>query len=242
MRNLNSDKAAKLLRPSLRYRFVFGGESRALAAWTAGIALLVLFEGFYIPFVLCFPLVLEPWTISLEYAVCTVYVIDILLHFNRAYTAKGYLLTERRLIAKHYLQTWFTLDVLATFPFDAVLTCFQFDDLAPYFKVTRLLRFAKMRSLWLSLEEHLTNSSVLAALTCMKLSVFVLLTAHLSACFWVFASADSLHPDAWIVYALQSDSCSLTNLYIDQVCDIEVSIFMDFRIEAMYTKWQIRSL
>jgi potassium voltage-gated channel Eag-related subfamily H protein 6 len=56
-------------------------------------------------------------------AIDSAFAIDILLNFRTAYIdATATLVRDGARIAAHYSRTWFPIDVVATFPFDAVVS------------------------------------------------------------------------------------------------------------------------
>ena len=53
-----------------------------------------------------------------EYLTTSIFFLDILYNFNRAYNnSKGKLIVSRSKIACNYLKTWFVIDLIASFPF-----------------------------------------------------------------------------------------------------------------------------
>jgi len=62
--------------------------------------------------------------VNFNYAIDVLFLVDILINFNTAYTSDAFdIVDDRKQIAKEYLQGWFTIDVLAIIPFD-LLTAF----------------------------------------------------------------------------------------------------------------------
>ena len=50
------------------------------------------------------------------------FLIDVVLNFLTAYTARGVYVTDLHLIAYHYMTTWFLLDICGSVPFDKIFT------------------------------------------------------------------------------------------------------------------------
>jgi len=50
------------------------------------------------------------------------YFIDILVSFNTGYMDKNELVLDRKLIAQNYFRFWFWIDLLATIPYELILS------------------------------------------------------------------------------------------------------------------------
>ena len=75
---------------------------------------------------------------------------DIVLNFNTGFVHDGHLVMNRRAIAKHYLEFWFWIDIIATIPFEVFGTLFESKSgrkaikLVKWFKIPRLLRLGRI--------------------------------------------------------------------------------------------------
>mmetsp|Transcript_56708 Transcript_56708/g.130383 ORF Transcript_56708/g.130383 Transcript_56708/m.130383 type:complete len:571 (+) Transcript_56708:1460-3172(+) len=87
-----------------------------------------------------------------EYGCLTFFSLDLLLNFNTAYEewegSDTVVITSRRRIAARYLKGWFWLDLVATIPFDLVLSVngmelFRVAKAGKLLRVLRLLRITK---------------------------------------------------------------------------------------------------
>jgi len=63
------------------------------------------------------------FSITLDYVVDLLFLLDILVVFNTAYYDEDVdLVDDRKQIAKNYLKGWFTVDLLAIIPFDKIIS------------------------------------------------------------------------------------------------------------------------
>jgi len=63
------------------------------------------------------------FSITLDYVVDLLFLLDILVVFNTAYYDEDVdLVDDRKQIAKNYLKGWFTIDLLAIIPFDKIIS------------------------------------------------------------------------------------------------------------------------
>jgi hypothetical protein len=79
------------------------------------------------------------------------FLIDVVLNFLTAYTARGVYVTNLSMIAYHYLTTWFLLDICGSVPFDKIFTWIssaepgeQSDGTNDVLKALRMIRILKL--------------------------------------------------------------------------------------------------
>jgi len=161
-----------------------------------------------------------------------VFAIEVLTRFNRAYretTSKGggRWVRNRPLIIKHYLKTWFIIDVIAACPLDmpfvlGILDMSQPGALVRFVALLRVVRCMKVLHVLptvidiLTTKLSLTNSSA----ELFKFAIMLVLLVHYLACFWCFVglnwepSEDSsaVHEQPWI-QAYGMEDYSMHRLY-----------------------------
>lgn len=71
-----------------------------------------------VPFRIGFDAVAEGGWLAVDIVTDVAFTFDIILNFRMAYTNGHVLVTSPTLMASHYLQGWFTVDLLSTVPFD----------------------------------------------------------------------------------------------------------------------------
>jgi CRP-like cAMP-binding protein len=142
-----------------------------------------------------------------------VFIIDIVVNCRTAYlTAHGLLEKRPRQIARHYLLSWFVVDVSASIPVDLILLAnqaFMEDDgseernsyrmtkLIKALRLMRLLRLVRLvklaRVIKIAQEQLQINPFVLQLVKlCFKMSFLI----HLSACAWHWSASFDLPEDS----------------------------------------------
>ena len=99
-------------------RFIFYPKDVITNIWNTVISVVLLYVTFIMTFELAF--IDDPTTFFLisEYVTTFIFGVDILFNFNRAYkNKKDKIITDRCMIAKKYLKSWFLLDLVSFFPF-----------------------------------------------------------------------------------------------------------------------------
>ncbi|CAL8463290.1 g2824 [Coccomyxa elongata] len=83
------------------------------------------------------------WMLATELFIDLFFLSDIVLNFNTGYIADQVLVMERHLVGRHYLRTWFALDLIASVPMDLLLRGRRFDILClpRLLKVIRIMHY-----------------------------------------------------------------------------------------------------
>lgn len=132
-----------------------------------------------------------------NYVIDFFFLLDIIVSFNSAYYEREVdLIEDRKLIACHYLKTWFFIDVLSILPFDKIFTGSDYNKLAriarvgrfyKLVKLTKLVRIFKIMKEQDKLLNFITDHlKVNAGIT--RLIFFILifiLLCHISTCLWI---------------------------------------------------------
>lgn len=124
---------------------------------------------------------------------------DIILNFNTGIFEDGLLKMNRNAIMRDYLEFWFWVDCISTFPYDIILDessnfvqsarLLRLLKFLRFIKILKLLRLAKLKKIMDKINEILELNSVLAAImTFVKLFLFVLFFAHILGCVFHFTA------------------------------------------------------
>ncbi|KAG2440770.1 hypothetical protein HXX76_003626 [Chlamydomonas incerta] len=200
--------------------------------WDLFILALLVWVLFASPVIICFGLTGDiwhgDWLGIIELTVDLAFLFDIYLNFRTAYyDSKGHLVTERWRIARHYLRTWFVLDVICVIPYDLItagtmgflsmlklLRVMRVGKVIRMIKMYRLLRVIRLPRIIERMEMFIDRG----VLQVLAFILSVCLMAHLSACvFYYMAYLDGLGPNTWVAaYGVQDADLAtkyLTSLY-----------------------------
>jgi len=88
--------------------------------WDLAILLCVVYQAFVVPFRICFNL--ESSTDVFDTILDIMFIVDIVINFNTGFTRKGMVIMNRTKVTVDYLKTWFIFDVIASFPYNYLVT------------------------------------------------------------------------------------------------------------------------
>lgn len=161
-------------------------ESRFKVIWELYILLMTVAVTIIAPLIIVFELELTPLLIAFDVVVTISFAIDIYVQFSTGYTVRQELVTDRRAIARRYIQGWFLLDLIATIPVFWIFSASRFAGLNRVFRFFRLARLFKLFGSSKILNRANKLSFINPAFMRLFLLVFwILIAAHLIACGWV---------------------------------------------------------
>jgi len=109
---------------------VFFPDATLKGVWDLLCLIFIIYQSIVIPFRLCFEVDAEGSVQVFETIIDIAFMLDIstssslfiylVISFNTGFYKKGYLVMKRKEIIKNYLQTWFVMDLLASFPYSMV--------------------------------------------------------------------------------------------------------------------------
>jgi len=160
----------------------------------------------------------DNWGITIETIIDFVFLVDLVLNFRFAYVNKMFeVVDDQNKIARHYLKTWFAVDLLAIMPFELIARGFgaaggvSFSSLGKVpkmFKLVRLFRILKIikeREKFIQIIKDLVRIEIGYE----RLIFFILLfvtVLHINACLWVFIGKTAEdYENSWIKKAEQED-------------------------------------
>ncbi|KAL1515671.1 hypothetical protein AB1Y20_002288 [Prymnesium parvum] len=155
--------------------------------WDSIMLVFVFYNCIFVPVELCFTEAANTkpfWHKVLDNIIDFLFLVDIGLNFRTAYmNADNEMVLEHKLIHRHYMRTWFPLDLFASFPFEIILQMAGTDDSSGasaalgVLKLPRLFRLARI----LKKLDKLKSASYVRAI---HLLTSFLLLAHWLACVW----------------------------------------------------------
>ncbi len=180
-------------------------QSKLRFIWDFFILVLIFGSCIQIPYQLSFQHVTTGLGSVIIYVIDCFFVLDILLNFITSYRYRGTEITDRKKTGLHYLKTFFVVDLLATFPLDALFLSLpevQISgiSLVMFLRLLRLLRLVRLFVIFKRFEEMgRINAGYLRIL---KFIVVVAMLIHWVSCAWFIASFIAQFPsDCWVVRA-----------------------------------------
>ena len=155
-------------------------------SWDIFIIILVVFSAIYIPYTLALPDGIQVPGI-LQAIFDFAFLIDFGLCFRTGYVRPdNEIEMDNTKIVQHYLGSWFTIDILASFPLDYILILFNtsgqdktIKSLLRLLKLPRLLRLGRLL-------KFLARFKYAGAVKIVKFVFMLVLIAHWSGCFFFF--------------------------------------------------------
>ena len=174
--------------------------------------LAVIYEVLTIPYLLAFEESENDLLVGLDLACFCMFGLDIVVNFNVGFYTKGQLCEDRKAIALRYMQGWFPLDLIATFPYNWLFqspldgssshaystpALFRLAKVSRLLRSFRLLRLAKLGKYFLALRQHLSSEGALL-MAFFSLLTLTGLLAHWAACGFYLISQVSDSPNTWV--------------------------------------------
>lgn len=167
--------------------------------WDIIICTLVLYNSFSIPYELAFSMGSSKIIEGINWAVDSLFLLDILIGFRTTFINKdGKEVICWKEIAKHYFQTSFFIDMIATIPIDYIARE-AFNNPDPHLQLFGILKMGRLARLE-RIIRMLTSSQevkVMAQLGYILIGIFIYL--HWYSCiFWFIVREDA----TWLPYYL----------------------------------------
>jgi len=181
-------------------------------AWDLVVILLVLMDSMVLPFQLAYKKGDSPDAFDLAWLWITtsLFALDMALNFSTAYEARerdrdkapGTLVTNRIRIAKHYLQSWFFIDLMSTVPWPQLAVLMtgggegsnsaqvakltKVVKFVRFLRLMRMLRLAKLATIWERIEARLGSLLLLQTVALVRVIFVIVAICHWNACiFWM---------------------------------------------------------
>lgn len=137
------------------------------------------------------------------------FMLDLISHFCTGYFKNGILVMQQRLIARHYMSSYFVIDLCATLPWELILagsdddaaesaSLVRFARAGKMMRMLRLLRVVKVKELTARFEEMFASYTLTVFLQLLKMVLCFSVLCHWSACLWGFLGVPAKvgHPTA----------------------------------------------
>lgn len=185
--------------------YVITRDSRWKPYWDVMLTLLVLYTCFALPLRLAFKLRMTGPAVAVDYLSDFLFLLDLGLNFITAYELpSGEEITNLALIKRKYLRGWFSLDVIAAIPFEAIVLFTDMKSVTALnlLKAPRLLRVTRVG-------KFLNKSSGANHFRILKLLLFFFFFAHWTACGWYYLGRYQQYGNLWTgsIWLVDSNMC-----------------------------------
>ena len=148
LHNINDEdeSAAREFEENLwKYSRLLLERGRFKQRWDPFIQLLVVYNSIFIPMSLAFAYQLAPNHQIADYCIDVLFIVDMVVSISTVYYNQHFELDiDRKQIVKHYLSTWFTIDLFSILPLELFANLVR-DDEATRILVADFLKLPRMR-------------------------------------------------------------------------------------------------
>jgi hypothetical protein len=174
-------------------KMVFGTDSRSTARWQGVMAFLMFYTALVTPYEVAFLSTKLDGLFFVNRIIDLGFFLDIAFNFHAAYIdSHGLKVANLQLIRKHYVRTWFPIDIVSSVPYDCLgllessgsVTELKYLRFLRLLKLLKLLRLLKLMTIVKTQMQKLRK--VLSGSQCKLLEFFglVLFLLHWIACLW----------------------------------------------------------
>jgi CRP-like cAMP-binding protein len=192
-------KNGRIYLPRVRpkYFFLIRPDGPVRVSWDCGLSVLLIYIALVTPWTFGFESVHTKALERIDTIIDAVFMADVVLNFRTAYYRQEVLVVDTKAIIINYLKTWFFLDFLTAFPFQAMqegvfwehLQAAKLMKIAKILKVFRLLKLGKIKQMlqdsdfFNMVEDHTMSSYSQTMLQLVRIFVTLFLMCHWMSCF-----------------------------------------------------------
>ena len=228
---------AKLLEPKkdisyegdktkLSGKFLFSPHGPFKISWDMAILFTIVLQGIYVPLLISFEFSVTIEFVYFDFVLTILLLFDIFMNFNSGFLKKGAVVMNRYLVAKHYLKTWFFIDLVSSFPYDWILNGSIFEQgsnehsqknmakatkllrvirISRLFRIIRLIKLMKVKFYLYKIEDYLNSEFSGKIISSFRIMTVVFLIAHWNACIWHFITHYYITEETWLNTVIFSD-------------------------------------
>jgi len=191
--------------------------------WDLITMVFTFYEVIFGPFYLGFEFYPSAGVMRFELLKDIFFFLEIFLNFHTGYFKDGVLIVSHKKIAKRYLKTWFSVDLLANLPYGEIIAIADggishfihgriYGASLQYSRVLKLLRtfkWFKIKKVLTKYQDHIESRVMIGVLGLFSLLLYVIFLAHWLACIWHLTGLKSLEvePESWLsVHGYQAES------------------------------------
>jgi hyperpolarization activated cyclic nucleotide-gated potassium channel 2 len=211
--------------PEFQGRWLLFPDDWFMDMWAMLVTLLLIYTATITPYRVALVETEEEAWVALDYAIDIIFGIDVCLNCVLCYyDEESALVSSHRSIFMHYLRTWMIPDIVASLPFQLIISS-NYNSLIRVLRLPRVYKLIKLGKLFRILKVvknrnrlvRYVNSVLRITLSIERLVwmvLWLLLLLHLFACSWVFfGKLNEDEPDNWILCRGYQDYQD-TDLYI----------------------------
>ncbi|CAM9943905.1 unnamed protein product, partial [Choristocarpus tenellus] len=176
-------KAREIGKRSKPHAFSFDPRTPRMRAWENWVTLTILYTLLIVPWRVSFNARAGPLGLAIDGFVNLSFIADTVLKFMTALPTENGLVTGTWPIARHYLRTWFLIDLVTCIPLSTLLR----DVVDPSIRVVQALRGLRLLRLVKVVKVYAMHYEVSpVAMSIVKTLLTVILAAHLLSCLWFY--------------------------------------------------------
>lgn len=206
----NNDSSLRKIKKQIRkYKLILLPESKIKLTWDFVIFFYLIILSLLLPFRLAFiPMEEENelWNV-LDVLSTTLFSVDIIIiSCSGYYDAEENLILSHSRIFKNYIQGWLLFDIIAVFPFDAILnSTTNLIHAAQFAKIYKLIRLTKLIRLFKIIKETTRFGRQFLELgpgfnRLLYSLLGMIFFCHIASCFWYMLADFNEDYDSWIFY------------------------------------------
>lgn len=194
--------------------------------WDFIMLVIIICQGIYVPLLIAFEFDVSTEFIYFDVSVTFCLLFDIILTFNTGFQKKGACVMNRSMIIKHYLKTWFFLDILSCFPYEWIINqgLFSKDSyqnpernwtkatklirairMGRILRIVKLVKLMKVKFYLYKIEDYLNSEFIGNIMTFLRIVTVIFFIAHWNACIWYFFTKNFIDGETWLNVAKFSE-------------------------------------
>jgi Cyclic nucleotide-binding domain len=171
-------------------KWIINPDSLSKMIWDVFVLISIMTRAYVIPYSISFSVQMLINSKNAIMFTDIVFIVDVILNFNKAFYFKGLLVTDRSLIIKKYLKKTFIIDLISSLPFQIFIKDSQMNYSGPHqesggLKYLLLLKFIhlyRIKHTFYQLEDRFTSINSVTCLKFFHFSLLISLLVHWTAC------------------------------------------------------------
>ncbi|OMJ88998.1 hypothetical protein SteCoe_8913 [Stentor coeruleus] len=182
-------------------KLLFMPNSKIKIIWDLLLILILVYASIFIPLELAFGMFTQGIWYNLNTVTDIIFGLDLIFTFNTGIiNESGEIITDRKIIAKAYLKSWFIIDFISCFPFEAVHFSekkeensvfynhfFRFLRFNRLYRISRLFKILKKLKISSNYGLSTTKGNIVkASMRFVYFFLTLIFSVHFLGCFWLY--------------------------------------------------------